>query len=95
MTGCWVSICFLTGTCVLSEVTGVLGTSFTFYAALMNIRKLSLISLDVVFIDDTFYIDFCLIYEVANTHGMGTGYNGLFIKNWLQSERWFDLCLFS
>ncbi|KAL4194614.1 hypothetical protein AMTRI_Chr05g60310 [Amborella trichopoda] len=110
-----VSICFLTGTCTLFEVTGVPGTSFTIYRALVNGRKLSSISLDVNFIDDTFYIDFLLdlrgvwvalslvsvtlnspvVDQEHQPTWNGDGYIGLLIENWLQSERWFDLCLLS
>ncbi|KAL4194607.1 hypothetical protein AMTRI_Chr05g60240 [Amborella trichopoda] len=91
-----------TVTCGLFDVTGVLGTSF------------SLISLDVNFIDDTFYICFLpdlrgvrvapsLVSVIVNSpvvdqqHQLiwiGDGYIGYLIENWMQSERWFDLCLF-
>ncbi|KAL4194609.1 hypothetical protein AMTRI_Chr05g60260 [Amborella trichopoda] len=102
ITGSWVSLCFLTGTCGLFEVTGVLGTSFSIYRALMKGRKLSLISLDVNFIDDTFYI--CFLPDLrgvrvapslvsTNSYGLGMGTLGVLFENWMQSERWFDLCL--
>ncbi|KAL4194611.1 hypothetical protein AMTRI_Chr05g60280 [Amborella trichopoda] len=99
----------------LFEVTGVLGTSFSIYRALMKGRKLSLISFDVTFINDTFYI--CLLPDLRGVRvapslvsvivnspvvdqqhqliWIGDGYIGLLIEIWMQSERWFDLCLWS
>ncbi|ERN15295.1 hypothetical protein AMTR_s00036p00045550 [Amborella trichopoda] len=112
MTGGWFSLCFLTGTSEQFEVMGAPGTSFSIYSAMMKGRKLFVISLDVNFIDDTFYIGYlsdlqgvlvaaCLVYVTVNSplvdqerqHTRNVdGYINLLIENWLQSERWFDLC---
>ncbi|KAL4191027.1 hypothetical protein AMTRI_Chr07g27590 [Amborella trichopoda] len=99
MAGCWVSICFLTGTCGQYEVMRMPGT----FKSPMNGRQLSLISLDVNFIDDTFYLSFLpdlqgvrvvpsLVSDCQHTWNVD-GYTRLVIENWLQSERWLDLCL--
>ncbi|KAL4191026.1 hypothetical protein AMTRI_Chr07g27580 [Amborella trichopoda] len=94
MAGSWISLSFLTGTCGQYEVMRVAGTfkchkhSVPFYRALMNGRKLSLISLDVDFIDDMFYIG-VVPYNASPVMDQDCqhiwnedGYTGLLIDNW-------------